>query len=249
MVIVITGATSGIGEALAYSYASLGITLHLCGRRSDLLEQVAESCRKKGATVYTQVIDVSDRRAMTRWLHSLDEQTPVDMVIANAGVANGLRGRDYEPAEAVYDIFDINVTGLINTIMPLVPSMVRRQHGQIAIMSSLAGFFPIPMTASYSASKAAVRYWGIAIRGALAPHGIKVNVVCPGFVRSPMTDRNTFTMPLLMDMDKAIRLIQHGLKHNHAIVAFPFITAWMARLAGLIPARVMNLVHHRAQKR
>ena len=139
-----------------------------------------------------------------------DAQTPLDLVFANAGISAGTSG-GAEPADQVRQVMVVNVDGVFNTVLPATEIMTARGKGQIAIISSLAGFRGIPGAPAYCASKAAVMVYGEALRGQLAAEGVEVNVVNPGYVRSPMTDRNDFPMPFLMNSDKAARIIRNGL--------------------------------------
>jgi len=221
--ILITGASSGIGQALAEHYAAPGITLSLCGRDSERLEAVAKSCTDMGAHVDAGVLDVSDKEAMERWVISRDQEISVDLVIANAGISGGTAGDcDGESDAQVRRIFAVNVDGVFNTIQPLLPKMLVRKSGQIAIMSSLAGCRGWPSAPAYCASKAAVKTYGEALRGQVASAGVKVNVICPGFVRSRITAVNDFPMPFLMDADKAAALIIKKLQQNKGLISFPW---------------------------
>ncbi len=232
--ILITGASSGIGKALALEYAAPDVRLSLSARNHERLAQVAEACRKKGACVHEHALDVMDRAAMTRWLLLQDGLDELDLIIANAGISGGsCAAQDWE--EATRDIIAVNLAGVLNTILPMVPLMVERGHGQIALMSSLAGFRGLASSPAYSASKVAVKAYGEALRLRYAASGLKVNVICPGFVESRITARNTFKMPFLMKGDKAARLIRKGLEKNKAIIAFPFPMATATRLFALLP--------------
>ncbi len=232
--ILITGASSGIGEALALEYADAGIRLALGGRSEKRLARVAEACRAKAATVDTIALDVADEHAMRQWVERADNRAPLDLVIANAGISGGTSGGG-EADTQVRRIFDINISGVLNTVLPAIPGMRDRGAGQIAIMSSAASFRGFPGAPAYSASKAAVRAYGEALRGSLRPDGIKVSVICPGFVRSRITRVNKFRMPLLMDADRAARIIRRGLAANKSRIAFPFPTYFTAWLAGALP--------------
>ncbi len=232
--ILITGASSGIGEALALEYAGAGVRLALSGRSEKRLARVADACRAKAATVDTIALDVGDEHAMRQWIERADAQAPLDLVIANAGISGGTSGGGEADAQA-RRIFDINVTGVLNTVLPAIPGMRGRGAGQIAIMSSAASFRGFPGAPAYSASKAAVRAYGEALRGSLRPDGIKVSVICPGFVRSRITRVNKFRMPLLMDADRAARIIRRGLAADKGRIAFPFPTYLTAWLAGTLP--------------
>ncbi|MEQ9811624.1 MAG: SDR family NAD(P)-dependent oxidoreductase [Azospirillaceae bacterium] len=235
-VILITGASSGLGRALAEIYATPGVTLLLTGRDGSRLAVTAAACGEAGAAVATAAIDVTERQAMARWILERDAETPIDLVIANAGISGGTSGSDGgEPAEQVRRIFAVNVDGVINTVEPLIPRLVARGRGQVALMSSLASFKAFPGAPAYCASKAAVRFWGEAMDGVLAPRGVRVSVICPGYVRSPMTAANDFPMPFLMDAPRAARLIRRRLAGGRRRIAFPWPTYAMAWLLGCLP--------------
>lgn len=161
--ILITGASSGLGEALGLAYAAAGVTLCLHGRDAARLESVASACRERGAAVLSATGDVTQAAPLAAWIQTVDRDHPVDLVIANAGVSGGT-ARGVEGVEQTRRIFAVNVDGVINTVMPLIVPMARRGHGQIAIMSSLAAFRGMPGAPAYCASKAAVRLWGEALR-------------------------------------------------------------------------------------
>jgi len=232
--ILITGASSGIGEALARAYAEPGRFLALTGRNAQRLEAVAKACRGFGATVEAAAIDVADRDQMAAWIGKIDARHPFDLVIANAGTSAGTGGQG-ESEEQARDIFAVNMAGVLNTVYPVIDPMRQRGQGQIAIVSSVAGFRGFPGTPAYSASKAAVKTWGEALRGWLMADGIRVSVVCPGFVRTRMTDKNPFTMPFIMDADKAAGIIKKGLEKNKARIAFPWPMYFLAWLLGALP--------------
>jgi short-subunit dehydrogenase len=242
--IVITGASSGIGEALALDYARPGVALALSGRDADRLEAVAAACRVKGATVVADTVDVVDRDKLGPWLTAFDDAHPVDLVIANAGISIDKSNSSLDDFSVIRKTFDVNVGGVLNTVEPLLARLVKRKRGQIAVVASLASFIGLPYSASYNASKAAVRVWGESIRYVLQKDGIGVSVICPGFVASRMTANAPFPMPFLMTAERASAIIRHGLAHNHARIAFPIGTKaavwfgqslpgrWTARLLG-----------------
>ena len=165
--ILITGASSGLGAELARTYAGPGMTLALTGRDTARLEAVAEQCRAQGATVETAVLDVTDAAALEGWMLARDDALPIDLAIANAGISAGTGG-DTEPVEQVRRIFAVNVDGVMNTVLPLIPRMQARRRGQIALMASLAGFRGFPGAPAYCGSKAAVKIYGEGLRGVLA---------------------------------------------------------------------------------
>lgn len=237
--IVITGASSGIGAALARAYAAPGVLLAITGRDGERLSAVASDCHDKGANVISARVEVTDRAAMAEWLNSVDSVTPVDLLIANAGISAGT-GRGGESEEQARAIFDVNLTGVLNTIHPLLSPMRARGRGQIALMASLAGYRGFPGAPAYCASKAAVRVYGEALRGGLAAEGIAVSTICPGFVESRMTARNPFPMPFLMTAERAATIIQRGLARNRARIAFPGPTALAAWLLMALPSALTD---------
>lgn len=248
--ILITGASSGIGRALALSYAAHDVHLTLIGRDLARLDAVAKACEMKGAAVRSATIDVTDRAFLADWLVSVDRMTPIDLVIANAGISGGTAGLEAAESEAqVQRIFAVNLDGMLNTIGPLLPRMTKRGRGQLALMSSLAAFKAFPGAPSYCAAKAAVRYYGEGLRGVMKPSGIEVSVICPGHVRSPMTDINEFRMPFLMDTDKAARLIKRRLAKGRARIAFPLPTYLAARLLGCLPTWLTDPLLARAPRK
>ncbi|MBS0537230.1 MAG: SDR family NAD(P)-dependent oxidoreductase [Proteobacteria bacterium] len=242
--IVITGASSGIGEALALDYAAPGIALALTGRDAARLEAVAAACRTKGATVHADTVDVTDRTALGDWLTTFDGAHPVDLVIANAGISIDKDNSSLSDFSVARKTFDVNVDGVFNTVEPLISRMIARKRGQIAVVSSLAGYIGLPYSAAYSASKAAVRVWGESIRYVLRRNGIGVSVICPGFVTSRITANSPFKMPFMMTAERASHIIRTGLARNKARIAFPLPTkaavwfgtvlpgGWTAKLLG-----------------
>lgn len=248
MHVLITGASSGLGAALALAYAQSGTVLSLCGRDSSRLDAVAALARAQGAIVRTIVADVTDAWDMEDWIVRADIETPLDLVIANAGISAGT-GRGEETKAQALTIFETNVDGVLNTVYPALAAMKKRGRGQIALMASLAGFVGFPGAPAYSASKAAVRVYGEALRGEMAGFGVKINVICPGFVKTPMTDVNDFKMPFLMSAEKAAKIIKKGLAKNKARIAFPWVmTALVLFFAGAPGGFVDALVRRLPRK-
>lgn len=226
--ILITGASSGLGAEFARQYATAGVTLFLTARNNQRLELVAGECRAKGAKVETQAMDIRDYKRVAEWVITCDQNAAIDLVIANAGISGGSAGGG-ETTEQVRSIFAVNVEGVINTIQPLIPRLKERHSGHIAIISSLAAYRGIPSAPAYSASKAAVKVYGEALRGILHAHGVNVTVVTPGYIKTPMTAANNFPMPWLMEADEAVRLIKKKLARNPARIAFPlplYLAVW-----------------------
>ncbi|MFZ4126321.1 MAG: SDR family NAD(P)-dependent oxidoreductase, partial [Rickettsiales bacterium] len=196
------------------------VVLALTGRNAERLEEVAKSCRARGAHVMTTTIDVRDAMSLKNFIEQFDEKYPVDLVIANAGVSATTSGGADDIAQAQI-VFDINVQGVLNTIHPLIPHMMKRKRGQIAIMSSLASFRPLPSAPSYSAAKAAVRFYGEALAGVLKHQNVQVSVICPGWIHTPLTDKNTFAMPFIMSSERAVQRIVRAVSCGKRRIVFP----------------------------
>lgn len=236
--ILITGASSGIGAALAEHYACETVILSLCARNAQRLETVAETCRGKEATVYTSLCDVTDQPGMERWIRTQNEIHPITLVIANAGVG------DLNTSDLIADrsLFDTNITGVLNTIDPIIPIMAKHGSGQIALMASLAGYRGLTHCPGYSASKGFVKLYGEGLRGTLKSHGIDVSVICPGFVRSRITDENTCPMPFFMEAETAAKIIAKGLGKNKGRIAFPWPMALSLWFLSCLPDKLAALV-------
>lgn len=241
--ILITGSSSGIGKELAKQYAAPGITLFLTGRNSERLEQLAETCRQKGAQVTTAIIEIEDAKTMRTWIEECDKKTPLDLVIANAGISNAGQKASEELERKIYAV---NLMGVLNTVYPAIDVMRKRKTGQIAIVSSLASMHGFAYAPAYCSSKAAVKVYGEALRNGLKKDGIQVNVVCPGFIKTPLTDPNPLPMPFIMGVEKAAAIIIKRLAKNQGLIAFPkrlygllwtmrlLPAAWIERITGLI---------------
>jgi short-subunit dehydrogenase len=240
--VVITGASSGIGRALALRYGRDGARLGLLGRDRARLEETCAQCRKVGAEVRSAVLDVRARDDMAAWLEDFDAICPIELLIANAGIMVGSPGNgELEAAEDSHRVIEINVMGVLNAVHPVLPKMIARGHGQIGIMSSLAGFIPLADAPSYCASKAAVLSYGLGLRGAVEDKGIRVSVVCPGYVDTPMIAQETGWQPFKMSAGAAAEQTVRGLAANRAVIAFPSLLATMSWIGGQLPDRVRRL--------
>lgn len=246
--VLITGASSGLGAGLALAFARPGATLHLSGRHPGRLEEVAERCRALGAEVRATTLDVTDREAAAGWVAASEAIRPLDLVIANAGISAGTSGGG-ESGDQTRAIFAVNVDGVFNTVLPALPFLRARGRGQVGIMSSLAGFRGFPGAPAYCASKAAVRVWGEALRGEMAPFGVGVSVICPGFVETPMTAVNRFPMPFLMDVERACRIMARGLAGDRGRIAFPWPMHLLARIGACLPSAWMDRIAARTPRK
>ncbi len=240
--ILISGASSGLGRALALEYAAPGVTLALMGRNAARLEDVAARASARGAFVHTATLDVRDRAAMSEFVLACDAAAPIDCVIASAGVSRVTPADgDVEDLTKSAELFDVNLNGVMNTIAPIAPLMRRRRAGQIALFGSIAAFAPPPDSASYAASKAALVAFALATRALYRSDGVSVSVICPGFVDTPMTDSFVSWKPFLIPAEDAARRIRRGLERRKAVIAFPLPLYLLARFLRLLPDPLRSL--------
>jgi short-subunit dehydrogenase len=238
---LITGASSGIGAALATALSRPGAVLHLSGRDAPRLHAAAEACRARGAVVHAQVIDVCDAAAMAAWI---GQAGVLDLMIANAGIGAGSDDGAPEAEAQVRAVFATNLDGALNTVLPALarmraqPAAADGRRGRIAVIASLAAFVPAPNAASYCAAKAALDSWTVATAHNAAAHGVSLTSVCPGYVRTAMTAGNRFPMPGLMDAERAAAIILRAVLAGRRRIAFPWWMAGLARVAGLLPPRL-----------
>ncbi len=236
--ILITGASSGIGAALAEAYAAPGMRLALTGRDAARLEAIVARCRGLGADANGRVIDVADRQAMDAFVGALDAEHPIDLVYANAGIGPSTSETEGRPSDAavIRRVFAVNLDGVLNTVLPASERMRARRRGQIALMSSLAAYTPLPGISGYAATKAAVKSFGEGLRMELRPHGVGVSVICPGYVRSRLTANGPKVQPFVLEAHEAAALIKRRLARDPAVIAFPWplhLATWMI---GVLPA-------------
>jgi short-subunit dehydrogenase len=235
--ILITGASSGIGAALARRYARAGAHLALAGRDAGRLATIAADCRRAGAQVSEQCVDVTARAAMAAWIGGVDRNAPLDLVIANAGTS----GRHLpDGPERTRVIFAVNLDGVLNTIEPAEAAMAARGRGQLALMSSLASFYGAPRAPAYCSSKAAVRLLGEGLRLPLAQRGIVVSVICPGYVVTPMTAGIRPRLPFTVSAEQAAAIIERGLARGNARIAFPLPSYIVMRVLARLPPDLAN---------
>jgi short-subunit dehydrogenase len=242
-VVAITGASSGIGAALARHYAVPGRTLALLGRHEARLARVARACRDTGASVETGVADVRDRRAVSERLLTFDSRSPIDLLVANAGILGGaLDSGGIEPIEQSVAQIETNFIGALNTALPVMNPMLARKRGQIAFTSSLAAFAPHPDWPGYCAGKAGLLVYALSLRERVRGAGVRVNVICPGWVTAPINDPFVMWRPMEMRPDAAAKAIARGLARNRAVIAFPQPLAFFIRhIAPHLPQSFLRL--------
>jgi short-subunit dehydrogenase len=232
--VFVTGASSGIGEGLARHYAQPGAVLGLVARRAELLEKLAAELRGRGATAHVLSADVADVGAMRGACEAfLGAAGGVDLVVANAGV--GIRSALHEGnAEDVARLMQINVIGVTNTVVPFVPSMLSQRSGVLCAVSSVAGHRALPGRAAYSASKKAVTTFMDALRMELHGTGVHAMTVCPGFVRTPLTD-GMKGMFFVVELDDAVRSIAGAIEARRDTFTFPWQMDALSRVMAIAP--------------
>ncbi len=237
--VFITGASSGLGAALAAHYASRGAALGLVARRADKLAAIAAALE---TPVSIYAVDVADRDALAAAAADFASRhgTP-DIVIANAGISVGTQGGNLADLAVLERVLRTNVTGLAATLTPFVEPMRRRGSGTLAGVASVAGFRGLPGSGAYSASKAAVIAWLEALRVELHGSGVRVVTVCPGYIETSMTAVNRFPMPFLLSAEDAARRTARAIERGKTLAVLP----WQMRLAFLFLRRTPNWLYDR----
>jgi short-subunit dehydrogenase len=228
--VVITGASSGIGKALAHEYAIRGATLALIARRGDLLTQLAGALPVRS---YTYAADVRDARALAAVAEDFIGRVGCpDVVIANAGVSAGTLTGNPQDNQVFEEILAINVTGMMLTFQPFIEPMKARKHGTLAGIASIAGFRGLPGASAYSASKAAAISFLESLRVELTGSGVSVVTICPGYIATPMTGSNPYWMPFLVDADVAAKRIAGAIAQRKRLYVLPWqmaVVGWFMR--------------------
>ena len=234
--ILITGASSGLGGALSVSYAAPGVSLALTGRNLARLEATVAQCRARGATVTAVPHELATPEPVGAWVQAVDEASPLDLVIAAAGISGGPQpGEITEGVRSATSQVAANLLGAMHVIEPVLPHMLARGHGHVAVVSSVAGYRGLPYSPGYSASKAGIRAYGEGLRAALAPRGVHCSVIVPGFFDSPMTDRFIGDKPFMMSLDRAAAIVRTGLDRRKARIVFPRLLGLGIQAADLMP--------------
>ncbi|PHY07690.1 MAG: short-chain dehydrogenase [Alcaligenaceae bacterium] len=233
MAVFITGASSGLGAALAKQFALQGHTLGLLARRRDRLHALASSLPGRH---YLYVVDVQDRNELYAAAHNFIEQVgEVDVVIACAGISAGTLTEQTDDFAVFKAIFETNVMATVSTFEPFVPQMIKRQGGTLVGIASVAGVRGLPGAGAYSASKSAVTTYCESLRLELKPHHVGVVTIAPGFIRTEMTEKNPYHMSFLMDAEvfavKALAAIQQ----KKSYVVIPWQMGVVGKLMRLLP--------------
>lgn len=241
--VVITGASSGLGAALAGFFAQPGVNLVLIARDAERTARVADICRRQGAMAQVALIDVRDTERLADTLLRADAEQPVDLVIANAGVEASLGpGRTAESLSSAIEQVRVNFEGAVATVTPLLENMRQRQRGGIVLISSLAALEPLADQPIYSATKAGVAAWGVALRTWLHPAKVTVTIAYPGFIATAMSDSYGGARPFEWSATAAARRIGEAALRGRSTVAFPWQLVWLIRLGRLVPRSLRDFV-------
>lgn len=249
-VVFLTGASSGIGEALAFAMAKRGATVGLVARRKDLLDDLADRCTKAGGKARAFAVDVTDEVAVADAADDIrGEFGRIDILIANAGIGgNDDDTRSYKP-QSVKRVIDINLLGAVNAVHAIVPYMIDRGEGHIVAISSLAGFRGLPKSAAYSASKAGMTAFFESVRLDVKHKGIDVTIIQPGFIKTPLTAGRHNKMPFLMELEAAIPLFLKAIEKKKRFAAFPWQLATIVRAGKFMPAWLYDRIAGKARYR
>jgi short-subunit dehydrogenase len=251
-VAVVTGASSGLGWALAEALTAGGCKVGLVARREGPMIELAGRIRAAGGIVAVAVGDVGHRDQVEAAVAAVRDQLgPIDLMIANAGVGAPTL-LDPVNVEMVETTFRVNTLGVVYCFAAVMPEMLRRKTGHLVAISSLAGYRGLPGESAYCASKAAVNVYLDGLRIHLRGTGVSVTTVCPGFVKTPMTEKNTFPMPGLMDAPTAARRIVGAIRSGRKVYNFPWRVHLMVKLSRWLPdwaiARVMGDYNEEAKQ-
>ena len=245
----LTGASYGIGRALAVEMASRGAKVGLTARSEDSLKTLQDDIESAGGTALILAGDVTDHQAMVASAQEMCGQFGgIDILVANAGTHLFTKVEEFDVEEYMH-LMNLNYGGVLNCISAVLPGMLAAKHGHIVGVASLAGYRAVPRAAAYGASKSAVIHFLEGIRFHLADHGIPVTVVNPGFVRTPLTDKNDFHMPFLVDADHSARVISDGIEKQRKEITFPRPFNWMIKLMRILPMPIYSLIMRRIWKR
>ena len=235
--VFITGASSGIGAALAGFYADRSATLGIAARRGDHLQALAAKLASRGANaVHCYPLDVADADALRNAAEDFARQagTP-DIVIANAGVSSGTLTEHQEDLAVIRRILEINVFGMAATFSPFIPAMQERGSGRLVGIASVAGIRGLPGAEAYSASKAAAIAYLESLRLEMRPSGVKVVTIAPGYIETPMTAINPYPMPFMLPADEAARRFARAIERGTSYTVIPWQMGIVAKLLRLLP--------------
>lgn len=241
MKILITGATSGIGSQLVKDYSAEGHQVIACGRSQDKLDALAEAVT---GDLHTLCFDVTDEKECITALQGLSD---LDVAILNAGVCEYIDDAVHFEAALVKRVFDANFFGVVYCAQALLP--VLQAGSKLVIVDSMARLLPFTRAQAYGASKAAVHYFAKSMRVDLAPSGIQVLSVVPGFVKTPMTDANDFSMPMRVSVEEASASLRKGVAKGAATIYFPRLFGWIMRFLNKLPGALQDRISNKMKEK
>ena len=232
---MITGASSGIGKGVALQLARRGAAIGLVARRAELLTEIANEIKALGGDALVVVADVNDVASLRLGADRFRaELGPIDVLIANAGVGGAVHPVEMQPRD-VAELINVNVLGAVNSVAAVLPEMAKRGTGQLVAISSLAAYRGLPRSAAYCASKAALSCFFESLRIDLKNLGVKVTIIHPGFIKTPLTAGRQAQMPFLMELDDAVSKIIGAIEKGKKTYAFPWQLATIVRLGMIMP--------------
>ena len=247
MRVFLTGASSGIGEALARHYCAQGAILGLVARRAEPLETLRVSLGKPAETYIADVRDAAALRAAAA--DFVAKHGVPDLVIANAGISHGTLTEHAEDTEVFRRILDVNVIGMVNTFQPFLAAMRREGRGTLAGVASVAGFRGLPGAGAYSASKAAAIKYLESLRVEMRGTGVKVATICPGYIATPMTEKNPYPMPFIITAEEFARRFARAVESGASFAVIPWQMAIVGRLLRLLPNALFDAAFARAGRK
>ncbi len=241
----ITGASSGLGQALAQQMAADGWRVAVSARNSDQLRQLADAAQNLDGAIHAFPLDITDEAAVRATVHAIERDFgPIDQAVLNAGNHQPVLARQFASAP-FRELTDINLMGTVHCLDALLPVMIPRKAGRIAIVASLAGYRGLPTSAAYGMTKAGLINMAEALKPELDLLGLRLQLVNPGFVRTPLTDKNPFPMPFLMPVEQAAAAFYRGLQSQRFEIVFPWRFAFLMKLLRLMPAPLAFAVTRR----
>lgn len=242
---MITGASSGIGRGLAKELARRGAAVGLVARRADTLKELQTEIEGAGGRALAVAGDVRDSSSIKAATDTIANGLgPIDILVANAGIGTSTDGSQVS-GEEVANVISVNVIGAANSVSAVLPQMVERRKGHLVVISSLAAYRGLPKSAAYCASKAAVSAFFESLRLDLAPKGIDVTIIHPGFIKTPLTAGRDAQMPFLMELDDAVRKIANAIERRKKSYAFPWQLATIVRAGMIMPIWMYDRISRR----
>jgi short-subunit dehydrogenase len=233
--ILITGASSGIGEALAVEMASRGLAVGLIARREPQLTELCERIESQGGTAAWATADVTDLNGLVAAIQSIETKLgPTSILVANAGISGRSPASDPDLAR-IQKVMDVNFNGAIHATKAVLPHMLSQKSGHLVVISSVAGFRGLPKSSAYSSSKAAISTYWESLRVEVQPHGIAATTINPGYIKTPLTDKNQHPMPFIISAEKAAKIMANGILARRKVITFPWRMRWVMRLMRFLP--------------